>query len=311
MNNLKSKIFTFFPNGQTLVSIKNLAKKDHKSGKYTTRTSALNHVSKSICDQSFNKAVSVFESKSPYTKESKLYIPMFDNENNKYTVVVDENVAKIMSDFKIELPHYVSLGNVTYKSFEKLDNGWIIKLDVKSSNDTAFLEIKTNDEGIIINLYYNEYLSEEDGYSTLFLDSTWAMFSEILEFYPIYSHLKFKNGEITDYEVAMQLNHKTTDETTELARYGNYNLAICGTLTVLTPEGKFLFGESVLSIIDESICSEVEFYKWLNGGDIESLSEYSIHSNPWFEIIDEDGDPVVNNPDSISENKNNLFNELF
>jgi hypothetical protein len=311
MNNLKSKNFTFFPDGQTLVSIKNQAKKEHKSGKYTTRTSALNSISKSICDQSFNKAVSIFESKSPYTKESKLYIPLFDHENNKYTVVVDENVAEIMSDFKIELPYYVSPGNVTYKSFEKIDNGWIVNLDVKLSNDKAFLEIKTTDEGIVIDLYYNEYLSDEDGYATLSLDSTWAMFSEILEFYPIYSHFNFKKGEITDYEAAIQLNHKTIDETTEIARYGDYRLALCGTLTVLTPEGDFLFGESALNLISDSVCSEVEFYKWLNGDDIESLSDYIIYSNPWFEIIDENNDPIVDNPDSIYENKNNLFNKLF
>lgn len=303
-------IFTFFKNGQTVNSIKNEAKKLQKSGKFSTRSSALNSLSKEICGLSFNKAVKIAELASPFELNNRVYFPFF-NEGNKMNVVMKKDHVCITGDFVVNFPDECSLGVVSFKSFEKTTSGWIFEIysNVKScptlilgesdqrfgTKDYSiryFFEIKESDDGILVDLWCEEETGE--GVELISLGSNFAYWNEIFEETDDFEKLDFEGGNaISDMHAAIQLNHTTIDQRSELARYKNMVLSLVGAVQILTPDGEYLCGKRVFSIVDDGVCSKKELISWLdNNVDIDSLSEYECVHNPWFDICYEDGEPL-------------------
>ena len=306
---IHKNIFTFFSNGQNINSIKNKAKKEHKAGKYPSRSSALNSISKEICGKPFNKAVKDFELTSPYSINDTLYLPL-TNDGKKYIVTINNKEFSINKNFNISFPEGVYLSDIKYDHFEKLKNGWIFTLSVNKEvhgKDLYMLQICTTDEGIIADLWVIEEVDFED-VSTL-VDSTAAMYDEVLAMFPSHFLIDFKiNTNISDMMASIQLNHKTIDESTTIAKYENNELLLCGCVKILTPEGQYLYGENVLSIVKDGICSKKDLMDWMeNNAQIKALDEYEMVNNPWFTIVDEDGEPVVECFDSIPESEFDLF----
>jgi hypothetical protein len=311
--NSTNNIFTFFSNGQNVNSIKNQAKKEHKSGKHPSRSSALNTISKSICDKPFNKAVSDFSLISPYTVSDTLFLPLFSNDK-KYIISVNKNGLSINDEFKLTFPIGVSLGDVAFNIIQKLSNGWSIDLVVNNKihgQNQYKVDVKTTDEGIISDLWlvYDDYDMDS-------VNSTGAMYNEMLEIFPIYTNINFEGLKyISDMRVAIQLNHKTIDERTEIASYKGMVLSLVGAVQILTPDGKYLYGNQVWSIVEDGICSKNDLIKWLNGSNdivnIDILNRYECIHNPWFDICYEDGEPISECFTSISSDPMKLFNEVL
>lgn len=182
MSNSK-KTFTFFSNGQNLNSIKNQAKKAHKSGEHPSRSSAYNAISKGISNQSFNKALTLATESSPYTIGSNLYVPLF-NLGSEYIIKINQTSLVITEEFGFDLPEGVSLGEVSYNHFEKLNSGWIIKLLADKSihnEDLYHIEVKTTDEGVVADLWVTEVADTKNN-EMMVLGSTYVMFDEFDEY---------------------------------------------------------------------------------------------------------------------------------
>lgn len=309
-------IFTFFSNGENVNTIKNHAKKAHKNGEYKSRLAALNSISHSVSGKPFNKAVSHFKELSPYMVGDSLYVPIIDG-SDKYIITVTSDGAMITEDYLVEFCEVegLKLGKVSYSKIEKLDNGWMVVLDLdeeSDDSDRAFLEIKATDEGIVVDLWYSENDIESESYEVECIDSAGAMYDEVREIYPIYSNIDFKGKDvIDDFRLSIQLNHKTIDESTTIAKYGENTLQLVGCVTIITPNGDYLYGKNINSLVVDGICTQKELYAWFDGEDIDCLLEYVITSNPWFEIINEGGDPVVECIEYLSSDKNEIFETLF
>jgi hypothetical protein len=309
-------IFTFFSNGENVNTIKNHAKKAHKNGEYKSRLAALNSISHSISGKPFNKAVSHFKELSPYMVGDSLYVPLI-NGDDKYFITITSEGAMITEDYLIDFCNIVGLklGKVSYSKIEKLDNGWMVILDLDEEtdeSDRAFLEIKATDEGIIVDLWYSENDVESEAYEVESIDTTGAMYDEVREIYPVYSNIDFKGkNTIDDFRLSIQLNHKTIDESTIIAKYGENTLQLVGCVTISTPDGEHLYGEKINKLVAEGVCSRKELDQWFDGEEIDSLSEYTVDSNPWFEIINEGGDPLVECIEYLSNDKNEIFETLF
>ena len=109
-----------------------------------------------------------------------------------------------------------------------------------------------------------------------------------------YKRLDFTNDNmINDYYASMLLGHKTIDDQTILATQDDLKLILCGTLTVITPSGKTLTGSDVFSLLKKDKYKDSDLEKWLKGKNVKKFDDYQITSNPWFEIIDFDGDHVA------------------
>jgi hypothetical protein len=185
MNNSK-KIFTFFSNGQTVNTIKNEAKKAHKAKKYNTHSEALNAISKSISNLSFNAAVKVAENESPFLLEDTLYFPLIFNGKTLYVTIKDNKVLVPTSEdfpdtLSFPFDHLVSVNvkDTAFKSIEKANNGWIYYLERNTeTEESEHIEIYITDEGIVADFI----CVEEEGDNCLSpktLLSTFAFWNEI------------------------------------------------------------------------------------------------------------------------------------
>lgn len=298
--------FIFFSNGKTLSSIKNEAKRLHKSGQFNSRSSALNYISKSICGLSFNKAVKEFEHYSPIQVNNKIFLPLFHN-NCKFFVIAGEDTVSITNNYTLKYPYDLKFKNPKFKNFNKTDNGWIVILEDKEKQ-MVYLDIKTTDEGIVIDIICEETLDKKH-YETFNVSSTYAFWDEIYNNYEI-NFLKFdSNNKLSDMEAAIQLNHASEGDRTEIAKYKNMVLSLNGAIQILYNDS-YYYGSNVNQLINilinDEICTKEDFLQWLVYNDYSDKNPLNktdiecIH-NPWFDICYENGEPVSECFDSISK----------
>jgi len=302
MTNLK-ETFTFFSNGENVNQIKNQAKKAHKNKEYTSRSSALNSITKAICDKSFNKAIEYFDPKSPFLIDDVLYLPLFTN-GLRYIAELQNNNLKITDNFYIDISESLNYFNVniSYKNIEKADKGWNINIELETEHhfkNRASINVYYTDEGIVADLYYFEHEVEIDNdkeidtFSPISLDTAYVAFDEMINFENIFSNIDFNEKEsISDYLLSMQLNHTKTDQSTDICHYEGDTLRIVGCVTISNLEGTFLYGESVNELVDDGICTFEQLTRWLHGEEIDVLNDYEAISNPWFEIVDESSEAL-------------------
>lgn len=128
--------------------------------------------------------------------------------------------------------------------------------------------------------------------------------------------LEFVDGKLSDYQAAIQLNHRNEGDTSCLIEYGDRDLLLCGTVTISTPEGALLSGDRVLDLVNEGVCSKEELIDWLHGKEGSSglTDDYVVLSNPWFEWTDSNGNPVCEVFDEIDKSVEanvKLLNEII
>ena len=284
------KKLTFFPNGQNVNQIKNKAKYLHKNGEFKTRSEALNSISKSICEMSFNKAVAQFEDLSIFELNELWYVPFIDN-NQKYYIQVapKHNRVYLTETMYLEIPSELTIKDFEYSTFEKIDNGYIVNLESNSNND-FFIELKQSEEGLVVDLWGVDSNDKEIGDV---IDSTYIFYNELMEVSDIMNMIEWDNEkELSDYNLSIQLDHEKPDQVTELFTiHEKYQFNLVGCTTILTPEGIFIYGESILNLVYDGICTKKELYDFLEKNkDIKSLKDYEVNSNPYISIVDLDSD---------------------
>tara|TARA_B100000700_G_C15063722_1_gene868085 strand:+ start:39472 stop:40368 length:897 start_codon:yes stop_codon:yes gene_type:complete len=277
------KKLTFFPNGQNVNQIKNQAKYLHKKGEFKSRSEALNSISKSICGMSFNKAVNNFEELSIFEFNELFYIPLENNKIKYYAQISKkDNRLYFTETLYIELSNNLKFYDLEYSHFEKIENGYIVNLD-SNNKEEYYIEIKKTDEGIVADLLCNEEM----------LDSTYVFYSELMEVNELMNMIEWDNKEdLSDFNLSVQLNHKKPDQVTELFTiHEKYQFNLVGCTTIITPEGNFVYGESILHLVEDGICTNKELYDFLEKNkDIKSLKDYEVNSNPYISIIDLDSE---------------------
>ena len=284
------KKLTFFPNGQNVNQIKNKAKYLHKNGELKTRSDALNSISKEICGMSFNKAVAQFEDLSIFELNELWYVPFIDN-NQKYYIQVapKHNRVYLTETMYLEIPSELTIKDFEYSTFEKIDNGYIVNLESNSNND-FFIELKQSEEGLVVDLWGVDSNDKEIGDV---IDSTYIFYNELMEVSDIMNMIEWDNEkELSDYNLSIQLDHEKPDQVTELFTiHEKYQFNLVGCTTILTPEGIFIYGESILNLVYDGICTKKELYDFLEKNkDIKSLKDYEVNSNPYISIVDLDSD---------------------
>jgi hypothetical protein len=107
-----------------------------------------------------------------------------------------------------------------------------------------------------------------------------------------HSAITFSGKTLSDYEASILLDHKKVDQSTLIATKYGIDLFLLGCITLTTPEGRFLYGQGVLSLVDDGIVTKEELISHLQGNDIDALKVYAILNNPWFEWQERDGETV-------------------
>jgi hypothetical protein len=113
--------------------------------------------------------------------------------------------------------------------------------------------------------------------------------------------LTFEKSTMSDYETSIQLNHKRVDENSLLYSKDGYDLWLCGCITILTPDGQYLFGQLVLDLVDDLKVTKEQVLNWLCGHEAKEFTEYQVLNNPWFEWQDKSGNTVSEVFDSINK----------
>lgn len=308
-SNISKTFFHFLPNGENVNILKNQAKKLKKSGKFSTISSALNFLSKENFGKSFNKS---FDSeKSPYLLNNKLVLPFF-HEGLKYISILSENELKLSSDYVISFPKGVTLGFLDYSKIEKLDKGFSIVLNTDESihgDNRHYIDVTLTDEGISADLIILESF-DGDSFEYMSLDSNYVFFNELTDISSDFDTLSSKYKDtISDFKASIYLNHTDADDSSLLFSYDNINVSINGYTSILDPNGSFLIGKDILSLIKNNVCSEKELFSWLeNRSNNSALRNFVCLSSPQFEFT---GTDKVSEPfSSINLSKNKLFNKI-
>jgi hypothetical protein len=107
---------------------------------------------------------------------------------------------------------------------------------------------------------------------------------------PYNKMLKFADNVMSDYEASYQLGHTEKDESALICQKDGLDLFLFGCVTIMTPEGRFLVGRDILSILAEVNVTSSQIQSFLDGEYNASLIHYSVMSNPWFEWQERDGE---------------------
>lgn len=288
------KHFTFLPNGKPVSTLKNEARKLHKSGEVKGLTAAQNHISKALFNKSFNKLVPELEERSPVVIGDTLFLPLviktdeidYLEKGNDFCYYVTMNNEAISPAFGFAVPfdHLVQedfIENLSFHQIEKLNednnNGWLVRL-----TDNHFVTVKTGDEGINVDLWF------EDEEQSDVLNGTWLLYNEMVSVSTDYSSIE--NKEIDDYEAAYLLAHDTIDDHSPLFTIGDIECSLYSTWTIYDQDGQFLNPNEAIS---ESKINGNEklLWNWLRGKDHPDFEEWSNESSPYFGYCTTDGDP--------------------
>lgn len=303
--------FTFLPNGKPVSSIKNEARKLHKSGEVKGLANAQNKISKALFNKSFNKLVKDVEEVSPVLtsdysflyqdklNDAILRLPVRitkEDVNNAvdedftYYVAMNEMFVAGSIDNRIDISEYVNLDffkNLKLENFERLNfhteknisnnlRGWNIFID-----ENHFIQINKSDECLFIELIYFENGSVDT------IVSTYVEYDEMVQTYSDYNIIK--DEIVSDHQMAFKVGHDTIDQTTALYNIGGIYAYIYGTTTFETEDGVKGMYEMTSDMTVEERSKELELF--LEGHYIESLENtVNVTSNPFYGYELENGD---------------------
>lgn len=295
------KHFTFLPNGKPVSSLKNEAKKLHKSGDVKGLTAAQNHISKALFNKSFNKLSNELEERSPVVMEKALYLPIVcktdsfssldDGQEFCYYIAIDENQAAGGHGFSVNLHEFIDpefISNLSLKHFEKIDdtitntNGWKLTLDKEH-----YLIVKTTDEGIVLDVYF------DNGTDVDSVDSAWLFWDEMVNVSTFdYNAIQTmsKTEDVTDYKASYLLEHDNIDASSLIYTIGDIECKLYSTWIVIDQDGQNLSPkEAVTEAKHEGL--EKELWLWLEGKDHPHFEDWISESSPYFGYCTVEGDP--------------------
>lgn len=284
------KHFTFLPNGKPVSTLKNEARKLHKSGEVKGLTAAQNHISKALFNKSFNKLSKEIEERSPVVIGDTLYLPLviktdkieYLEDGNEFCYYVAMNHEAISPAFGFavsfeDITKKDFIENLSFQQIEKLEKGWLVRLDHQH-----FVTVGTNDEGLVVDLWF------EDGDDIDCFNGTWLLYNEMVSVSADYSAIENKN--IDDYEAAYLLNHETIDDSSSLFTIGDIECFLYSTWTIHDQDGQFLTPSEA---VEEAKYhgNEKALWNWLRGQNHEDFEECTNESAPYFGYCTTEGDP--------------------
>ncbi len=295
------KHFTFLPNGKPVSSLKNEAKKLHKSGEVKGITAAQNHISKALFNKSFNKLSVELEERSPIVMKKALYLPIVcktdsfsslnDGEEFCYYIAIDENQAAGAFGFSVNIHEFVDsefIETLTLKHFEKIDdtitntNGWKLTL-----NNDHYLIVKTTCEGIALDIYFDNGTDVES------VDSSWLFWDEMVNVSTFdYNAIQTiaKTEDVTDYKASYLLEHDNIDASSLIYTIGDIECKLYSTWLVVDQNGQNLSPkEAVAEAKNEGL--EKELWLWLEGREHPHFEDWIAESAPYFGYCTVEGDP--------------------
>lgn len=179
-------------------------------------------------------------------------------------------------------------------------NGWKMELHDSQYAYLSFegkpgvIQLKADDEGFVVDAFKGNTEGES-------VSSLWVEYSdlEVTYDFDVASYAKQGAETISDIRLAFRLGYKHRNETTEhlLSTTINgeeYSLRLCGCLHVTSDaeEDRSVFGDELTEAIIDGFESK--------GED----SKFSLDSAPWFEWINNAGDPVGDIIDEINLDPN-------
>jgi len=289
----KTKNFTFLPNGKPLSTLKNEAKKLKKQSKFKTLSEAQNALSRSLFNKPLNKLSKNLEERSPVVISGILYLPLVVNtkqfecfseeEEFCYYVAMNDKELGISKDMGFYFDNIIYEGfveNLSFSSFEKILtdqdvwNGWHIKLDKE-----YFIEVKTTDEGVVADLYFDNG-SELDAFRSCYI-----LFEEMVGF----NYESIKNDSVSDYKAVHLFGHELESDSTVFYTIGEIDCALSGTWILTNEEGQFIKPEEMIAQMKQA-GTEKEFWSWLYGKDNDLFEGFEVMTAPYFEYQNEEGD---------------------
>lgn len=287
--------FTFLPNGKPVSSLKNEAKKLHKSGEVKGLSNAQNKISKALFNKSFNKLSKDVEELSPMLNtindESILYIPIRItkedvcnevSEDFTYYFVMNNKMIAGSSEHNLDIEEYIPndfLNNLKFKNFERLNfnceknsinnlRGWNIYID-----ENHFIQVNKSDECIFFEVFYQENDSLHS------ICSNYISYDEIIYVSSDYDHWKDQN--ISDYEMSCLLQHDSEMEKSHLYSIGGIDVILYGNGACIENDGSQYSLSDFKSKMEQEGKGDL-FVSWLHGRYIEEFSHLEISASPYF-----------------------------
>ncbi len=300
--------YPFFSNGTPVEVAKRIAKKDVINNEFSSISEGLNYFSNKFQGKPYNKALPDMKYASPFVRDGIAYLPFF-HQGHRILVAVFPDYCTISGQFSVPLPHGLPpLNKFSLASFDKLENGWQVNIQ-KQDNTIDFYEVTADEQKLSITTGASESFNS-DVHSMNTGMSTFATWQEI---YSVdtssISKLAFTKGICSDMEAAIFLDHKSIDCRTTLAKYKGMQLSLVGGLIINAPDGQYLKGSEIQTLVKDNICTQEELLAWLaSNKDVKTLNEYICINNPWFEVTDEHGETLS---ECLSEITQDITNNFF
>lgn len=300
--------FLFLEDGTPVSSVKNQAKKLHKSKSAKSLSDAQNQISRNLVNKPFNKASADAKELSPFIISSSkhgfahnsvdtLFLPIkisaeevgltkdYIGGNYFYFYVPVTSHAIYLSassKVKLNLDGNYDINNIQTRDIQKLyghtKSGWRITIgDLNVAVEVRHEEGK----GIVGETWF-----VSDGELIESIDSDTVRFQELVICND--STLTLSGKEYSDYEACIALNQSDESDSEIIMTVAGLDLELSSTFTITNEDGEFITADDINSEFNSD--QKCEVIEWLQGRYNSKFENWECVGAPWFEVVYDNGD---------------------